>query len=55
MREKIEAEGNDLLLVDTGDRVEGNGLYDASEPTGKYMRQLFPEQNIDILCSGNHE
>src|ERR1700761_2929743 len=32
LREKLEAEGKDLLIVDTGDRVEGNGLYDASEP-----------------------
>ena len=41
--------------MDTGDRVEGNGLYDASSPTGKYTRQIFSQQNIDIICSGNHE
>ncbi|KAL9109977.1 MAG: hypothetical protein Q9227_005500 [Pyrenula ochraceoflavens] len=55
MREKAEAEGNDLLLIDTGDRVEGNGLYDASEPKGEYTFSIFKEQHIDFICSGNHE
>lgn len=45
----------DLLLVDTGDRVEGNGLYDASDPKGKFTSDIFKEQDIDIICSGNHE
>lgn len=55
LREKLEAEGKDLLLIDTGDRVEGNGLYDASEPKGKYTFDIFKQQDIDVLCSGNHE
>ena len=55
MREKIEAEGHDLLVIDTGDRVEGNGLYDASSPQGNFTRPIFAEQHIDVLCSGNHE
>ena len=41
--------------MDTGDRIEGNGLYDASEPKGKYTLKIFGEQQIDLLCSGNHE
>ena len=45
----------DLLLIDTGDRVEGNGLYDASDPEGKYTSEIFKQQDIDVLCSGNHE
>jgi hypothetical protein len=45
----------DLLLIDTGDRIEGNGLYDASDPKGIYTRDIFKEQDIDIICSGNHE
>ena len=45
----------DLLLVDTGDRIEGNGLYDASDPKGKYTLKIFGEQDVDVLCSGNHE
>lgn len=55
MRQKADAQGHDLLLVDTGDRVEGNGLYDASSPKGKYYYDIYREQQIDIICSGNHE
>ena len=55
LHEKADNEGVDLLLVDTGDRIEGNGLYDASDPKGKYTLDIFAEQDIDVLCSGNHE
>ena len=41
--------------MDTGDRVEGNGLYDASDPKGKYTLKIFGEQDVDVICSGNHE
>ena len=30
-------------------------MYDASDPKGKYTNDIFREQNIDIICSGNHE
>jgi hypothetical protein len=55
MREKADGMGVDVLLVDTGDRIEGNGLYDASNPKGKYLYDIFKEQDIDIICTGNHE
>ncbi|OJD28785.1 ser thr protein phosphatase family [Diplodia corticola] len=55
MRARADADGVDLLLIDTGDRVEGNGLYDASEPKGKYTFDIFKHQHIDVICSGNHE
>ncbi|KZF22693.1 Ser/Thr protein phosphatase family [Xylona heveae TC161] len=55
LRAKADEEGVDLLLVDTGDRIEGNGLYDGSEPKGKYTFEIVKEQDIDVLCSGNHE
>ncbi|KAH6674911.1 Metallo-dependent phosphatase-like protein [Halenospora varia] len=55
MREKADGLGVDVLLVDTGDRVEGNGLYDGSDPKGKYFYDIVKEQNIDIICTGNHE
>lgn len=35
--------------------MEGNGLYDASHPKGKYTLNIFSEQDVDVLCSGNHE
>jgi 2',3'-cyclic-nucleotide 2'-phosphodiesterase (5'-nucleotidase family) len=55
MREKALAEGNDLLVIDTGDRVEGNGLYDASEPKGAYISDILRQQQIDVMSAGNHE
>lgn len=55
MRLHADEESVDLLLVDTGDRVEGNGLYDASTPKGQYTYDIFRQQDIDIICSGNHE
>jgi len=55
LREKLEAEGKDLLIIDTGDRIEGNGLYDASEPKGLFTFDIFRAQHMDIICSGNHE
>ena len=51
----MDAQGVDLLLVDSGDRIEGNGLYDASKPKGKYTLKLFGEQTVDVICAGNHE
>lgn len=55
MRNKADDRGVDLLVVDTGDRVEGNGLYDASRPKGQYTYDIFKEQDVDIICTGNHE
>ncbi|GKT42514.1 uncharacterized protein ColSpa_02695 [Colletotrichum spaethianum] len=55
MRRKADERGADLLVVDTGDRVEGNGLYDSSSPKGLFTYDIFREQPVDILCTGNHE
>ncbi|PNH42208.1 hypothetical protein VD0004_g5054 [Verticillium dahliae] len=55
MRRQADDKGVDLLLVDTGDRVEGNGLYDTSSPQGLFTYDIFREQSVDLLCTGNHE
>ena len=55
MREIAEAHGRDLLVIDTGDRVEGSGLYDSSEPKGIYISEILKEQHIDVMSAGNHE
>lgn len=55
MRADADRRGVDLLVVDTGDRVDGNGLYDGSAPKGLYTNDIIQRQDIDILCSGNHE
>jgi len=36
-------------------RVIGNGLWDATDPMGKYTRNFYRELPLDILTLGNHE
>ncbi|TVY60729.1 Uncharacterized protein LSUE1_G009172 [Lachnellula suecica] len=55
MRAKADEKGVDLLLVDCGDRIEGNGLYDGSDPKGEYTYDIVREQAIDVITTGNHE
>ncbi|XWW98250.1 hypothetical protein V2A60_006247 [Cordyceps javanica] len=55
LRKHADDKGVDLLLIDTGDRIEGNGLYDASSPKGLFQYDIYREQNVDLLCIGNHE
>nr|POE89755.1 secreted protein [Quercus suber] len=55
LHKRADDDGSDLLIIDTGDRVEGNGLYDASNPKGKYTSDIIAQQKIDILTVGNHE
>ncbi|KAI1141108.1 Metallo-dependent phosphatase-like protein [Hypoxylon sp. FL0543] len=55
MRKKADEKGVDLLVIDTGDRIEGNGLYDASSPKGKYTYDILAHQSLDVVCTGNHE
>ncbi|KAF4497393.1 5^ nucleotidase [Fusarium agapanthi] len=55
MRKRADEQGSDLLVIDTGDRIEGNGLYDASSPKGLFQYDIYAEADIDILCTGNHE
>ncbi|KAJ3559628.1 hypothetical protein NPX13_g9507 [Xylaria arbuscula] len=55
MHRKADEKGVDLLVIDTGDRVEGNGLYDASIPKGNFTYDIYGQQSVDILCTGNHE
>ena len=55
LRDKADADGSDLLVVDTGDRVEGNAIYDSSKPRGKFTYEIAKEQHIDLISSGNHE
>lgn len=49
--------GVDLLFVDSGDTVDGNGFVDAdtSGIKGKAARQLLKQVGYDIVTTGNHE
>ncbi|KAH6960444.1 hypothetical protein HG530_008301 [Fusarium avenaceum] len=55
MRQQADDAGADVLVIDTGDRVEGNGLYDASTPKGLFQYDIYAEADVDIICTGNHE
>lgn len=55
MRKQADDMGIDLLVIDSGDRIEGNGLYDASEPKGLFQYGIYAEAEVDLLCTGNHE
>lgn len=55
LRKHADDKGVDLLLVDTGDRIEGNGLFDASTPKGLFQYDIYREQDVDLICIGNHE
>ena len=55
MRERAEEKGVDILIVDTGDRHDGNGLSDATVPDGALSQKIFMEAPLDIVTIGNHE
>ncbi|TQS36288.1 hypothetical protein Golomagni_03266 [Golovinomyces magnicellulatus] len=55
MREKTDAAGADLIIIDTGDRVDGNGLYDGSRPKGIFTYEIVKKLEYDVLIVGNHE
>lgn len=55
MREILAENGQDLLLVDTGDRHDGNGLSDLTSPNGKESMPIFMKQDYDLVTLGNHE
>ncbi|CUS24929.1 LAQU0S22e00320g1_1 [Lachancea quebecensis] len=54
-RENRVGAESDLILVDTGDKHDGNGLSDATVPNGLESTKVFNEQDYDLLTLGNHE
>ncbi|ORY78038.1 Metallo-dependent phosphatase-like protein [Leucosporidium creatinivorum] len=58
MKDEARRRGVDLLLVDSGDRVDGNGLVDG-EPAGHVKgwtaMSYFAEMPYDVITTGNHE
>ncbi|KAA1121570.1 hypothetical protein PGTUg99_032438 [Puccinia graminis f. sp. tritici] len=61
MKEKATQKGVDLLVVDSGDLHDGNGLCDAEPyvhpgtPRGTTSTKIFTRVPYDILAIGNHE
>lgn len=35
--------------------MSGSGLSDATEPKGKYVREVFSTVDMDVVTIGNHE
>jgi 2',3'-cyclic-nucleotide 2'-phosphodiesterase (5'-nucleotidase family) len=54
---KADELGVDLLLVDSGDTVDGNGFVDAdtSGVKGHMARRLLQQVGYDVATAGNHE
>lgn len=55
MKKLADKRKSDLLVVDTGDRHDGNGLSDATYPDGEVSQRIFREADFDIVTLGNHE
>ncbi|KAF7590867.1 hypothetical protein BBP40_002281 [Aspergillus hancockii] len=54
MRDKADDLKVDLLVVDTGDLHDGNGLSDISDPKGAVSDSIFANVEYDLLTIGNH-
>ncbi|PWY80855.1 hypothetical protein BO94DRAFT_602254 [Aspergillus sclerotioniger CBS 115572] len=55
MRDKADQYNVDLLVVDTGDLVNGNGLSDITDPGGQVSNKLFRNVEYDLLTIGNND
>ncbi|KAJ6002211.1 hypothetical protein N7499_001924 [Penicillium canescens] len=55
MQDKAAKKKVDLLLIDTGDLHDGNGLSDATTPNGNVTNPIFENIDYDLLTPGNHE
>lgn len=55
LRELNDVKGSDLLVVDTGDKHDGNGLSDITEPNGAVSTSIFNSLEYDLVTLGNHE
>ena len=55
MRRIASSQDLDLLLGGTCDRVNGKELYHGSDPKGGCASKIIRGQDIDMLCSGNHD
>jgi 2',3'-cyclic-nucleotide 2'-phosphodiesterase (5'-nucleotidase family) len=51
----INNHNSDLLLVDSGDRHDGNGLSDLTFPNGELSSKIFKMLDYDLITVGNHE
>ncbi|RCK66801.1 hypothetical protein Cantr_02512 [Candida viswanathii] len=55
LRAIADSQGQDLIIVDSGDRHDGNGFSDITTPNGVKSIPVFVRQDYDLLTIGNHE
>ncbi|GIQ80131.1 5'-Nucleotidase/apyrase [Kipferlia bialata] len=48
-------DGDDVLMFDTGDFIQGTGFSDASEIVGQYAYDVTTNLAYDALTAGNHD
>ncbi|THC87853.1 hypothetical protein EYZ11_012702 [Aspergillus tanneri] len=55
MRDRAKQLNVDLLTIDTGDLVTGNGLSDATKISGRVSNKIFENLDYDLLTIGNND
>ncbi|GEQ70764.1 hypothetical protein JCM33374_g4443 [Metschnikowia sp. JCM 33374] len=55
VKKQAHDRNQDFLLVDTGDRHDGNGLSDITAPNGARSLPIFTQADFDLVTLGNHE
>ncbi|CAI4064182.1 hypothetical protein SKDZ_08G2480 [Saccharomyces kudriavzevii ZP591] len=54
-RQKMSQLSRDVIVIDTGDKRDGNGLSDATWPPGLRSSKIFNMMDYNLLTLGNHE
>lgn len=55
MQAEADTKGVDLVVIETGDRHEGDGLASATKVDGSLSQFVFAQAKFDVLSVGNHE
>ena len=53
LKKQLEAEGNDVILADMGDAIQGDVIGTLSE--GEYIIDIMDQVGYDLAVPGNHE
>lgn len=55
VQDLADAQGKDIILINSGDIVDGQGLGDATKPKGTALFPLLAQVPFDAFSIGNHE
>lgn len=53
LKKQLETEGNDVILADMGDAIQGDVIGTLSE--GEYIIDIMDQVGYDLAVPGNHE